>query len=87
MGHSYTGLSAVKGSQMTEEAEFNLAELEDGHSALDHVGIARKEENGIELAICERINLLAAKVQANDSNSDIPLDAEHPANYGKAFKP
>lgn len=38
-----------------ERAEAAEAELEDGHNALDKLGSPRKEENGIELAICERV--------------------------------
>ena len=40
----------------------DLVELEDGHSALDRLSISRTEE-GVPLAICERINLLAASLQ------------------------
>ena len=45
-------------------AEANLAELTDGHLALDRLGAAREEENGIEVALCERINEIAARLRA-----------------------
>jgi hypothetical protein len=44
------------------ELSEDLVELEDGHSALDRLSISRTEE-GVPLAICERINLLAAPLQ------------------------
>jgi hypothetical protein len=41
------------------QAAADAAELEDGHSALDRAGVPRELEGVKDVAICERINLLA----------------------------
>jgi hypothetical protein len=42
-----------------DDLEADTAELSDGHAALDRHNVPRHEENGCEVAICERIHMLA----------------------------
>lgn len=52
----------ISDKETTERLEEALAELEDGHAALDRAGAPRTEE-GVPLALCERVNALAARLR------------------------
>src|ERR1700676_1060515 len=50
-------------AQISPDHEADLIELTDGHLELDRFGAAR-EDHGVELAICERVNELGQRAVA-----------------------